>query len=564
MGKYDALFEEEEAPATAPSPAPAADKYAALFEEEKPEGPSLLDRVGHSFSNLGHTLGSAAMGAVGLVSPLDRQGNFHVPFSDLADPAYRHQLERGVSDVVTGGLAERAANAVDPSFAAAAPAEAEARPDARALGQVGGSFLPSPFRAAGEGAAALVPGRGVAAGAARGLAAYEASAIPAAAMQAPEGKRWDAIVDAATDPAGALLSAGGGAVAGSDLASRAKGVIARRAEQRMVEQAIKDIAGSRETGLSKPTDRRIIARNVETLKDELRDPAAIAIADTARKDPAKAWELVQKRVDGLTTEREATYAAVDQATGGVRKADLRAWLTDEMRRLGRDPGQKTERQAIESMLQDVNETWGQQAAPTVPTLKMRQYVTRLQRVAADTMGGLEETRRVQLLDRLSGLAKNFLDRHLDEAAAASPELRESVGQLREDNRRIAAWLSVEDALKTRSSKLETQAMVDNKPKSLAAGMAGAAAAAHFLHSPGAAAGAAALGAAPYVLPVADRAITRSLAGMNTAPAAATANPAAVARLIQAARAGATRAQLEKQAQDDGVPPELLNRIALER
>ena len=550
-----------------PAPAPAAAQGGDDFDPDEflasvqpkvgvPEKPSFLSRVGNSFTNFGRTVGDAATGAVKLVSPLDGQGGLHVPFSDLADPAYRHQLERGVSDVVTGGLAEKAANAVDPSFAAAAPAEAAARPDARALGQVGGSFLPSPFRAMGEGAAALVPGKGALASAGRGLAAYEASAVPAAALQAPAGQRLDAALDAATDPAGLTLSAGGGAAAGSHFAERAKDVIGRRAEQRMVDQAIKDIAGSRETGLSKPTDRRIIARHIETLKSEFRDPEAVAIADTARTDPGGARDLVQKRVDSYTKERKQTYDAVDNATGGVRKSELRAWVADEVKRLARDPGQATERQAVETMLKDLDDTWGNQMAPTVPTIKVREYVTKLQRVAADTMGGLEETRRVQILDHLSGLAKKFMDKHLDEAAAQDPGLKDVVGQLRADNKKIAAWLSVEDALKTRETKLDTQNMVDNRKKSLAAGLAAGTAAAHYLHSPGAAMGAAALGAAPYVIPPVDRAVTRSLVGLKGAPPTQ-ANPAAIARLVQAARAGASRAQLERQAQEDGVPPEVV-------
>lgn len=348
---------------------------------------------------------------------------------------------------------------------------------------------------------------------------------------------------------GAAIAPVVGAV-GDKVGSVASKLLQKRAEKRMIDQAIKDLAGSKETGLSKPTDRRMMAKAADALRDELRDPEAIKIADAARKDPGKAWEMVQKRVDAVTADKAASYAAVDAETGGFRVKELRRFLADELGRLGKEPGQTTERHAVDAMIKDIDDTWGQQLAPTIPTQKLRQYVTKLQRVAADTMGGLEETRRVQILDHVSGLAKTFLDNHLDDAAKLDPGLKPVVDALREQNRRVAAWLSVEDALKTRASKLETNNMVDNKPKALMAGLGAAAGAVHFLHSPvmGAIAGAA--GVAPYVAPPIDRAITRGLARMtpvaqaNMAPVSQV-GTAAAARAIQARRAGVVDPALQE-------------------
>ena len=317
----------------------------------------------------------------------------------------------------------------------------------------------------------------------------------------------------------------------------------------MVDQAIKDIAGSKETGLSKPTDRRLIARQADALREEFRDPAAIKIADTARKDPAAARDLVQQRVDQITQDRKASYAAVDTATGGVHVKEYRRFLEDKAADLSREPGQTLERQAIEGMIKDIDNTWGSQLKPMVPTIKFREYVTRLQRTAADSLGTIEETRRSQILNQVSGVAKDFLDRNLDLATKLDPQMRPVVDGLKDINRRTSAWLSMEDALKTRADKLQTQQMTDGgKSKMHTAGLGAAAAAQHFLHSPGAAAAAAALGTAPYVAPVVDRAVTRGVAGMSGAPI----NPAAMARLIQLARAGDANAQ--QQLQQAGLPP----------
>ncbi len=533
-----------------PFAADLAAKQAAPAVQSAPAAEtSAWQRVKDSFSRMGSTMASGAS-AVGT--------SLRHPIDTFTDPARRRELERGLSDMTTFGLAEKAARAIDPEHFGdeQAAKDAAAAPGFRAGGNLAGAFLPSPASWLGGAAAKAVPGKGILAGAARGAAAYEAAAPLTAAVQAPEGHRLDAAVDAATDPAGLALGASVGAAA--EAAPRAKSIIAERAQRRMADQAIKDIAGGKETGLSKPTDRRLIARQADTLREEFRDPAAVKIADTARKDPAAAWEMVQKRVDDITSSRRASYAAIDNSTGGVRISDLRQYLANEVSRLGKDPGQATERAAVENMIGDIDHTWGQQLAPTVPTIKMRQYVTRLQRVAADTMGGIEETRRMQILEHVSGLAKDFLDQHLDAARKADPALSPVVDGLKEQNRRTAAWLSLEDALKTRASKLETNRMVDNKPATLAAGAGAAAAAQHFLHSPGAAAVAAAAGAAPYVIPPVDRAVTRAAARMQPG---ATANPASVARLIQLARSGATRPQLQAQAQADGTPPEIAANIA---
>jgi hypothetical protein len=539
-----------------PARAPAGDDIdtilnAAPPRERPPAAPAIPDpsiwdsvkagvgdyaaRAADSFKNLGHTVGSAVTGAADLVSPVTSKGELHAPFSQLMDPAYRHEAERGLSDTVTGGLAERAANAADTGFASAAPAEAAAQPGARALGQVAGSALPSPFNALGGAAAEAIPGTGAVAGAGRAVAGYEAAAVPAAALAAPEGKRLDAAFNAATDPAAVATSVASGA------GPTAKELLAKRARSRMVDQAIKDIAGSKETGMSKPTDRRLIARQTETLRDEFRDPDAIKIADTARRDPAAAWDLVQKRVDKITQDRAASYAAVDSATGGIHIKELRRFLEEKATELGRDPGQLQEQRALAATIKNLDDTWGSQLNPMVPTIKFRQYVTRLQTSAADVMGGLEETQRYKINNMVAGVAKEFLDRNLDVATKLDPQMRPVVDGLKETNRRTAAWLSMEDALKTRADKLQTQRMSDGgKSKMLTAGVAGAAAAGHFLHSPGAAVAAGALGVAPYVAPVVDRAVTRGVAGMTGTPV----NPAAMARLIQLARAGDANAQAQ--------------------
>lgn len=193
-------------------------------ETPPPAAPSLLDRMigaagrgakatGESFERLGSMAKRAIPAAIDLVSPISKTGGLQVPFHQLTDPAYRREAERGVSDVVTGGQAERLANFADPKFAASAQADAQAQPDARLGANLIGMALPSPFKRMSKGAAALVPGKGILAGGTRGVAAYEGAVTPMAALES--GGDANAMFRAATDPASLVIGGGLGAAGGA-------------------------------------------------------------------------------------------------------------------------------------------------------------------------------------------------------------------------------------------------------------------------------------------------------------------------------------------------------------
>lgn len=275
------------------------------------------DKVGESFTNLGHTVASAARGAVDLVSPISKEGGLQVPFGHLADPAYRHQLERGISDTVTGGLAEKAANAVSPEFAASAGNDAITAPDARALGQVGGAVLPSPFTKLAE-LGGVIPGTGPLANAARGVAGYEASAVPQAAISAPTGHRLEAALDAATDPA-SLVTAGGLPAVTSflkrklDVAAEKAPEIQEAAKRRAVKDLGKDIT-SAEGPKARVTDQKRIAEVNDRLYDladknpELRQ----AFSEPAEQALPKVRAFKRQLAEPL----DRLYDAIDEKTGG--------------------------------------------------------------------------------------------------------------------------------------------------------------------------------------------------------------------------------------------------------
>ena len=291
----------------------------SFLDKTKDVASNVVSKVGQSFSNLGHTVASAARGAADLASPVSSEGGLQVPFGKLADPAYRHELERGVSDTVTGGLAEKAANSVSPSFAATRESDAAAAPNARALGQVVGTALPSPFNYLGGQAAKLVPGAGPLAAAAKGIAGYEASAVPQAVVSAPSGHRAEAALDAATDPAGLVTSATIPAVTSFlakklDVAAERAPEVQDAARKRAVKDLGKDIT-SAEGVSSSHTDKKRIAEVNDRLYDladknpELRQAFA---------EPAEAaLPKIQVFKEKIAAPLDRLYDAIDEKTGGL-------------------------------------------------------------------------------------------------------------------------------------------------------------------------------------------------------------------------------------------------------
>lgn len=290
----------------------------SFLDRAKDVASSVVSKTGESFANLGHTIASAARGAVDLASPISKEGGLQVPFGQLSDPAYRHELERGVSDTVTGGLATKAANAVDPGFAAGEAAEHEAAPNARALGQVGGTALPSPFNYIGGQAAKLVPGAGPLAAATKGVVGYEASAVPQAVVVAEPGHRAEAAAEAATNPAGIVTSAAIPAVTSYlgkklDTAATKAPAVELAARERAVKDLGKDITDA-EGSKSRATDQKRIAEVNERLYDladknpELRQ---------AFGEPAeKALPKIQAFKDKIAAPLDKLYDAIDEKTGG--------------------------------------------------------------------------------------------------------------------------------------------------------------------------------------------------------------------------------------------------------
>jgi hypothetical protein len=292
--------------------------------------PSIAHDIGQSFANFGSTVAKGAGAAARLASPLgtdDKGGiGLHIPFSDLSQAPYRREAERGVSDVVTGGLAERVANSLDPAFAASGESDKAAAPGVREAAQLGGSVLPSPFRWLGEQAAPVAGALAERAGAGnvvqaatRGAAAYEGQAVPLAVVAAPDGRRMDAAERAALDPAGLALAAG--APAATEAATSTDAIAAAKA--RMIQAArryaVKDLGTditSADGVRARVTDQKRIAEVNDRLFNTVSqlDKEQPGFRNVFRKPASKAIPRVEQVLQDTMAPRDGLYQELDAAS----------------------------------------------------------------------------------------------------------------------------------------------------------------------------------------------------------------------------------------------------------
>lgn len=300
----------------------------------------------------------------------------------LLDPSKRHALERGIGDVVTLGygnrLAARIGNALGDTEESRIGGEqfgteerlpvAPEDPRYREAGQVAGSFLPNPVakvagglvsKAAVPVAKALAPGTerilsklaatrvvgpvvapvaGAVAGAGRGIAQYEATAPAAAALSAnAEGHRLEAAREAATDPAGLVMSGALGAIPPTlSAVGRAGKNFVEHATKAADEYIAKDIVGESK-GASTPVARKQMARAAHDFPEligrdeELRG----AIAEARHGELPKvqhAVDTIQDRLAAAQADKPEVYRAIDKALpdSGVKMKDVVKAFKDDI------------------------------------------------------------------------------------------------------------------------------------------------------------------------------------------------------------------------------------------
>lgn len=341
-------------------------------EAEENAPPGLFNRIGTGFARMGHTIYTGAEVLSRrprelLAAPFAPEGEklkaagraLGGAVEDIKDPAKRHELERGMDNMVTLGygqrLAARIGNATgdvgrgqslnetrqfssDPragSIGGASQVEAAERaaaPGYQELGTMLGVASPSAAGAIGKGGGTLVKlatrgavpagavGRTLL-GAGRGVAGYEATAPLVSGLSADaEGRRLEAAREAATDPAGIVLAGtmGAGSGASQRLTETAPGRVAKR-------QA-KDIttgeqnAGKRITQKVQERAGEGGDRLAQTLAEDPKLEKLIAVK--AGTSPEKVGKAVTAKVGEINDELDDIYRAMEKSGRVVAPTDI--------------------------------------------------------------------------------------------------------------------------------------------------------------------------------------------------------------------------------------------------
>lgn len=556
MGKYDALFDEPTAPK-------AGGKYASLFDASasgaKPfpweEEAAKEDRVGRANREYRETQLPEAPTATTLdalklmgrtmVGGAKAVGHIAANPSTLADPSTRRELERGVSDAVTAGLAERAARAVDPDAFGpeAAAADAQAAPGVRAGGGLVGSFLPSPARFVAGKVGAAVPGGGIIPGAVRAVAQYEATAPISAAIQAEPGSRLDAAAEAATDPAGLIMSGTMGAAGGA----------ISRAPERVQERGLQSVARGEAGGTANARlARKATAKAGESgdnlydaIGGDLRTEAAVSVL--GKSHPAIAAKSLTRRLDSLASETEPFYKAIDDApdprfanpTTAPKNGGVDLDLVQKRLEASRDTALKDGRafvaDAYDKALARLRAQYGTDGkiipGEKLPARSVRNYANEL---GKSLFTGQEDPPLRQLAQQQ--IYRDVVGAIEDEGKRVGVD----VGELKSLNRKISTLIPARDAFADRARRAsEGHTTLGNL--AMSASLIGAGGAAGGLE--GALTGAALDAGRRLAMPVGRAA------------------DFALAKLVQASRAGAKPARLGQLAIELGVSREVADRIA---
>jgi hypothetical protein len=459
----------------------------------------------------------AVPAAIDLVSPISKSGGLQVPFGQLADPAYRREFERGVSDVVTGGLAERAANRVDPAFAASAEPDVAAQPGARSAGSLLGAALPSPFSKAGAGAAEAAGAsnlvRGLPLPARAAVAAGAGGATTAGTQALASGADLPEALGAAAG--GGVVSAPIGAVTGAAVAAKEK--IANGSPAKARARIMSDLQGE-SAGYSTKTARNQAVRDEADIADVvLRDRKLETDLLKAKGNDVPALGNVIATVDDrLATEgapRESYYKRLAETlpARGIRSGDYVNHLEREAKALeatGDQPDRKIARQ-LRNQIKTIktSEQWGY--TPTAPVaadpenaaaleqlvkrrdafiakdvpvpqtiddaieglrkpghsefnpdhvvspLQLRRNVTSMQREAEASEGGLHGTPNYELGREVAARGEDYLRQIKQQAAKKDPDL---IAAINEHDRQVSALLHMRKVLEQRLNNAKLAGM----------------------------------------------------------------------------------------------------------
>jgi hypothetical protein len=355
------------------------------------------------------------------------------------------------------------------------------------------------------------------------------------AVQAMGGPAAESPEDAAAAPGARAF----GSVAGIPVGGMV-GSVAGKVAGPLVEKVAEAKAARAERGLYKDLGKN--TGSVGKAKLENLGPEAIGKVDrefgiSKASDPRAALKAAQTQVGAV---RSAAYDTISKAGGDADMGAVARRLDDLQADFGQRAGTRPFAEDVATLRGSLLERYGGTGKVSVKALQ-----DEISAIDEGAYGGNYSNPKTAAIvkRRTAGALRDVLNKNLDAVAQLGSEEADAVATAREANQKFGVLKTMEPIVKAKAVKATfapsfTEQFIKAPVKTMV--HAGADVAKNARE-------------AASSLP-----IRAAQAVQNVAP---TANPAAVAKLIQASRLGASRMQLQAQAQQDGVPVEIAMNIA---
>lgn len=358
----------------------------------------------------------------------------------------------------------------------------DTNPRAYFAGEVGGglagALAPGALlgKAAGAGAAAaegaeVAPtiGRLALRGAASGAAYGGAQALGDSTADLTKGDFHGAIADT-------LRGAAVGGALGAVLEPAANKLL-EGAPKRAADDILEEIAqGEGTAGGATVTAKKLLAKDREDIVRTIQESPELRSA--VGKPAREALPVVNHELDRVGSQLDPNYTVVDKATGGVKLSEMVDFLDGKVAELRKTPLNEQYIHAVEDIRNSALEAWApdlnaalrSEEARTVPAVKaavldhldvqvptvdVRKMVTRLQTRGSQVINPLNPGEASIMKADMAGMLKEFIDGHLDAAAAGAPDVATAVANIRQINSTYSALANIQKAIQQRAWKEAT-------------------------------------------------------------------------------------------------------------
>jgi hypothetical protein len=309
--------------------------------------------------------------------------------------------------------------------------------------EIGASIL-NPVKAPIKGSSFLAKlGRGAAEGAAYGAGTSNADLT--------RGDVGGFAKDTATGLATGGAIAGAGAAAGAGVKAGA-GYLKDTVKRRVLNEIGEAPSGKRAT----PTAYKRLDKSGDSIVAEVIDGPDGDLVRQAYSGPAaKGREVLTTVLGPLKQQNEEAYAAFNQAgRGAVNSTAYHGRLmAASQEAAARGEGELA--RGLKHLADDFGIMVGD-AGQDLDLRALRRFTSQTQRAASQALGSLTETTSAPLKNQLSRVATEHMDDLLTDSAAGRPDLEQAAAAIRANNRRISGLATVDDTLKARAVKENTE------------------------------------------------------------------------------------------------------------